>query len=883
MEQVMKLRPYQVDAIAAIRRDWAAGLLDVLLVAATGAGKTNIFLSLLMEALDAAPARALILAHRQELIEQPIQRIGHIDAEWLMRGDGLRPRVGVVMADRDDGDRELVIATVQSLASGKRLERLLRHGPIDILVTDECFPAGTLVDGRPIETIKVGDEVAAFDEANETIVRGRVSRTFRRLPPHTKLRRLTVGERSVVCTMDHPFLTDCGWRCARDLWVGDWVAIQGDVDGTGLHDLRRDVHVNQSAAGCLEPNGTPTRVLSPGMQSGIFGASVVPTDGGDQPQVCVSTHEDQQSHATAGDPAEAKGGVARDWTPAPRSWWEWKAPSRATATAGECVGVDDRGYRPDKGTEVQCGTPPQSLQAGYRRQGDEDCDRGGWEVTSRIGATSAGCQENSVAHWARLDGVESIESGRDGSFGGVCPDGHVYNLEVEQFHTYIANGFIVHNCHHATAPSYLKVYQALKEANPALRHLGVTATPMRGDGDGLARVYQADSARITIADLVRQGFLVQPRWLGISTGISIAGVKTSGDDFVQAQLAKVFDTEQGRAIVLAAYQQYARDRRAIAFTASVAGAHELAAAFAGAGIAAAAIDGTTPKDDRRRILDAFRRGDIQVVANCQVLTEGFDAPGTNCILMCRPTRSDSQYVQCMGRGLRPLMGMAQPGEDCLILDFLPAETRNIVMAGDVLGLPKHVVRTVTAERETAPGEVQAGFTFDGEHFDTGGTPLEIIARQLDYLQTSPFHWHRRDGWLVLGLGAGSDQVERILVITPAQDGAVQRLYGLYRRGWMDGDYATWGPWQSGTIAEGDFDTLSETAHEMAAKWGNTALSSKDRAWHQQPISDGQAKFLRRLASRDELGKLERISKGEAAALITHFQARQILRRAGAWS
>jgi ATP-dependent helicase IRC3 len=559
----MHLRPYQTQAITAVQHDWSNGLTDTLLVAATGAGKTQMFLRLLMDALGDPFKRGLILAHRQELIDQPLERIRQMDEQWLMAGALDRPRVGVLMAERDDTDRQLTIATVQTLASDKRMGQLLAHGPIDYLVVDEC--------------------------------------------------------------------------------------------------------------------------------------------------------------------------------------------------------------------------------------------------------------------------------------------------------------------HHATAPTYIKVWNTLKAANPALRHLGVTATPMRADGDGLAKVYQKDSAKITIADLVRLGYLVQPRWLGISTGISIAGVKTQAGDFVQSQLAQCFDTETGRAIIVGAYQEYAASRRAIAFTASVAGAHDLAAAFGRAGIAAAAVDGTTPKDERRRILDAFRRGEIQIVANCQVLTEGFDAPGTSCILMCRPTRSDSLYVQCMGRGLRPALGMAQPGEDCLILDFLPAETRNIVMAGDVLGLPKEVTREI-AKKDTEPGEVQAGFTFDGEHFNAGGTPLEIIARQLDYLQASPFVWYRKDGWLTLGLGTASDNNERILVIAP--NGPPWRLYGLLRPK-TEGAY-----WRQKLLAEhDDLAQLGEEGNTIAARWGSGALIGKGKGWHSQPASDGQRHWLKKLARGEMKARdIDLLSKQEAMQLITHFQAARFLDR-----
>lgn len=139
---MMQLRDYQTDAIAAIRRDWREGVDDTLFIMATGGGKTQVFLKLLMDELDAnSGARALCLAHRKELIEQPLERIAQIDPTWLMKNTNLRPRVGVVMAERDDCDRQLTVATIQTLASGNRLKRLLANGPITHLVTDECHRA----------------------------------------------------------------------------------------------------------------------------------------------------------------------------------------------------------------------------------------------------------------------------------------------------------------------------------------------------------------------------------------------------------------------------------------------------------------------------------------------------------------------------------------------------------------------------------------------------------------------------------------------------------------------------------------------------------------------------------------------------------------------
>jgi DNA repair protein RadD len=169
---------------------------------------------------------------------------------------------------------------------------------------------------------------------------------------------------------------------------------------------------------------------------------------------------------------------------------------------------------------------------------------------------------------------------------------------------------ITDEAHHAISPSYLRVVAGLRAANPNLKHLGVTATPQRGDGLALANGFTHTAFTVTIADLVRQGYLVKPSWYAISTQIDLAGVKTQAGDFQQTQLAQRFDTDACRQVVVAAHKEYASDRPAIAFTVSVAGAYALAEAFNAAGFSAMAADGTTDKQVRRQILADFRAGEV---------------------------------------------------------------------------------------------------------------------------------------------------------------------------------------------------------------------------------------------------------------------------------
>jgi len=432
---------------------------------------------------------------------------------------------------------------------------------------------------------------------------------------------------------------------------------------------------------------------------------------------------------------------------------------------------------------------------------------------------------------------------------------------------------ITDEAHHAVAPQYLRVRDGLKAANPNLRHLGVTATPQRGDGLALANGFTHTAFTVTIADLVRAGYLVKPSWYAISTQIDLDGVKTSHGDFQQAQLADRFDTDACRKVVVAAHKEYASDRPAIAFTVSVDGAYRLAEAFRTAGFSAAAADGTTDKQVRRQLLADFRAGRFQILVNCSLWTEGLDVPEIACIHLARPTKSDGLYIQMVGRGLRPVPGKV----DCLILDYLPANARNVAMLGDILGCPiprEELLRQF--EKRAEPGATQIGFTFDGDDFagqgDAAGVNFQVVAQELHYLEMSPWTWHRRDGLLTLGCGRGSDGIERVLAIQGGQ------LWALWRKGkrQSDGTWRSMGTWAARPLAA---DDPFATGEQLAAKHASQELVSKGRSWHKQPISEGQERFLQSLA-RGALrrNEIQTLSKGEAMQLISHFQAAQAIAR-----
>lgn len=435
----------------------------------------------------------------------------------------------------------------------------------------------------------------------------------------------------------------------------------------------------------------------------------------------------------------------------------------------------------------------------------------------------------------------------------------------------LANGpidyLVIDEAHHATADAYVNLVKALKAVNPDLRHLGVTATPLRADRQGMRKVYQKESAHFGIKELVKAGYLAPPRWLAIQTGISLAEVRSNGSggdrDFNQGQLASVFETSNCFDLVVETHKKYASDRPSIAFVASVAGAHNLAKTFRAAGISAAAADGTTAKSDRQRLLADFRSGQYQVLCNVALWTEGLDLPELSCVHQVRPTQSDGLYTQMIGRALRLSAGKT----DALILDYAPKDVRNIAMLGDVLGVDAK--KSAYVKDAAEEGEVIAGMTFDGATHWLEGNPMEIVSRALDYLHETPWHWLQpqgKHGAMVLGLGKADDGIDRSLVLTPPAE--VVKAY-LVAKGEEERWHKAW------EVQSGTFEEVSEWAAGYAQKRGTKVLAGKSRHWGRNEPSEGQIKYARTLGVYDAS-----LNRGDLADAITAKLAINAVKRLG---
>jgi DNA repair protein RadD len=214
-------------------------------------------------------------------------------------------------------------------------------------------------------------------------------------------------------------------------------------------------------------------------------------------------------------------------------------------------------------------------------------------------------------------------------------------------------------CHHTAAAGWKRV----KDAYSAAKHVGLSATPERLDGKGLDELFDALVPGPSVKWLIDQGYLSKYRAFS-PPGPNMAGVHSRMGDYVRGENEAAMDKPTITGDAIKHYIRYAAGKSAVAFCVSVKHSQHVAASFRAAGIVAAHLDGSMDKTERKRIVQAFRRREIQVLCNVDLFGEGFDLPSLECSILLRPTQSLSLYLQQVGRCLRPDAGK----EYALILD-----------------------------------------------------------------------------------------------------------------------------------------------------------------------------------------------------------------------
>ena len=214
--------------------------------------------------------------------------------------------------------------------------------------------------------------------------------------------------------------------------------------------------------------------------------------------------------------------------------------------------------------------------------------------------------------------------------------------------------------HHAKADSYMKIYKAF----PKAYRIGVTATPVRLDGSGLKGVNDDLIIGVSAKWLIENQFLAPYDYFA-PTLADLKGIKTVKGEFDAKQSEEKLMKRAIFGDVIAYYNKLAKGKQAICYCTTVKHSKTMASIFIENGITAAHLDGTTPKNERDEVIEKFRKGEIKILCNVDLISEGFDVPDCECAILLRPTKSLTLYIQQSMRCMR-----YKPNKRAVIIDHV---------------------------------------------------------------------------------------------------------------------------------------------------------------------------------------------------------------------
>lgn len=373
--------------------------------------------------------------------------------------------------------------------------------------------------------------------------------------------------------------------------------------------------------------------------------------------------------------------------------------------------------------------------------------------------------------------------------------------------------------------------------------LGVTATPERADNYGLDSVFEEITYEKPMLALIGEGYLCDISAIQVAIqGANLANLSVRQGDIVASEAGQALLAAKAPEQVAAAFVAHARARKAIIFAPTVDIAYAIATALREIGVNANGLDGETPQELRRQILADLHTGATQVVVNCGVLVEGFDEPSVDCIVIVRPTKSRTLYVQMIGRGTRLYLGK----RDCLVIDMVGATNRHDLMTTpELFGLPAANLKTQTVAQAVASrGEPIIEATIDGA----------LVSSVVNIFRQRPANWvPTRTGRFVLPIGRST------LVLRPQFGDA-----------WDVLDVPNGG--QPRLLATGlSLEFAQGVAEDHARDSGAMNLVDRNAWWRSQPPSEKQKYALKRLG----IPVKSITTKGTASDAITAALAAEV--------
>ena len=225
---------------------------------------------------------------------------------------------------------------------------------------------------------------------------------------------------------------------------------------------------------------------------------------------------------------------------------------------------------------------------------------------------------------------------------------------------------VIDEAHHALA----KTYKEMWERFPNAKFLGLTATPCRLNGKGFTDLFDVLVQSWGVPEFISKGRLATYDFVSIkSDGVTqrlIDSLQKRGadGDYQNKEMDMLLNKKPSIERLYRSLEEYGKDRKGIVYAINISHAQEITKLYQEHGVKAIAIDSKTPATERQQDIEAFKKGDIQVLVNVDIFSEGFDCPDVEFVQLARPTLSLAKYLQMVGRGLR----VAKGKKNCVIID-----------------------------------------------------------------------------------------------------------------------------------------------------------------------------------------------------------------------
>lgn len=327
----------------------------------------------------------------------------------------------------------------------------------------------------------------------------------------------------------------------------------------------------------------------------------------------------------------------------------------------------------------------------------EDCVRQGYRVlilahrgelleqaadkikkSTNLGCATEKAEQTCLGSWFRIT-VGSVQSMQR-------------EKRLSQFSEDYFNVIIIDEAHHCISDGYQKVLQHF----PSAKVLGVTATPDRGDMRNLGEFFESLAYEYTLPKAIREGYLSPIKAMTIPLQLDLSGVSIQSGDFKAGDIATALDPYLHQ--IADEMMKYCSDRKTVVFLPLVKTSQKFKEILNEKGFKAAEVNGESK--DRAEVLEAFDKGEYNVLCNSMLLTEGWDCPSVDCVIVLRPTKVRSLYSQMVGRGTRLYEGKSH----LLLLDFLwHTERHELCHPADLICEKKEVARKMTENLEGTAG------------------------------------------------------------------------------------------------------------------------------------------------------------------------------------